>query len=576
MKNVFLLFILLFLGNGKIESTEYLVKQLPVQHDGRVKPLDTVARNALLILHGSQTLKYQGGKISAIEWLLKVLMEPKEARQIQLIRVDHPDLLHLLGESQKGRRYFSIAQLEPQFSTLYQIASTAEKMGEKQRDSFQQASLVLWQQVSIYLSLSNTFWISGIDNIPEELVGYMQEIENVNSETLEWFNKRYQFLSDIANFDVLPPSEGETSEWLNMGKGLLKGGQDRAFHPDILNYALMIAAFQAKDLSSFQKHLNKLTNFSHRKTKFEVLYNQIQPFIICCFFYVVVFVFSLLSNFSKLKMLKKFAFYLFIATFVLQTIGLGARMYIEGRPPVTNLYSSAIFIGWGAVFFSLILEFFQKNSIGCIVGSIIGSSTLIIAHHLGGNGDTIQVMRAVLNSNFWLSTHVVTISLGYSATFLSGTLAVCYIFRGLFTKTFERKNAVQMAKSIYATICFSAFLSFIGTILGGFWADQSWGRFWGWDPKENGALLIILWNVLILHARIGGFIKNRGLMILAVFGNIVTALSWFGVNLLGIGLHSYGFMNGTFAILALFILSQCLIILLGMLPKRFWGSPQSL
>jgi hypothetical protein len=114
--------------------------------------------------------------------------------------------------------------------------------------------------------------------------------------------------------------------------------------------------------------------------------------------------------------------------------------------------------------------------------------------------------------------------------------------------------------------------SFTGTVLGGIWADQSWGRFWGWDPKENGALLIVIWNALILHARWGGLVRERGLMNLAVFGNIVTSFSWFGVNMLGIGLHSYGFMDAAFRWLMLFVGTQVAIILLGSLPLRVWKS----
>ena len=105
---------------------------------------------------------------------------------------------------------------------------------------------------------------------------------------------------------------------------------------------------------------------------------------------------------------------------------------------------------------------------------------------------------------------------------------------------------------VYGIVCFATLFSFVGTVLGGIWADQSWGRFWGWDPKENGALLIVLWNAIILHARWGGLVRERGLMNLAIFGNIVTAFSWFGVNMLGIGLHSYGFMDAAFKWLMLF------------------------
>jgi hypothetical protein len=129
---------------------------------------------------------------------------------------------------------------------------------------------------------------------------------------------------------------------------------------------------------------------------------------------------------------------------------------------------------------------------------------------------------------------------------------------------------------VYGIVCFATLFSFIGTVLGGIWADQSWGRFWGWDPKENGALIIVLWNALILHARWGGMVKERGIMNMAIFGNIVTAWSWFGTNMLGIGLHSYGFMDSAFKWLMVFMVSQLALIGLGLLPVKYWGSAKNL
>ena len=126
----------------------------------------------------------------------------------------------------------------------------------------------------------------------------------------------------------------------------------------------------------------------------------------------------------------------------------------------------------------------------------------------------------------------------------------------------------QLAKMTYGAICFAMFFSFVGTVLGGLWADDSWGRFWGWDPKENGALMIVIWNALVLHARWGKMIRDRGLAVLAVFGNIVTAWSWFGVNQLGIGLHAYGFSDGLTKMLVLFAASQLAVMVCALLPQR--------
>jgi ABC-type transport system involved in cytochrome c biogenesis permease subunit len=247
-------------------------------------------------------------------------------------------------------------------------------------------------------------------------------------------------------------------------------------------------------------------------------------------------------------------------------------VYLQGRPPVTNLYSSSVFIGWFSVIIGLIVERQMKLGLGGIMASVIGFGTLIVAHNLGSSGDTMEMMQAVLDSNFWLATHVVVITIGYSATFFAGFLAISYVLLGVFSKTLDRERGKSLVKMTYGVICFATVTSFVGTVLGGIWADQSWGRFWGWDAKENGAALIVIWNLLILHARWGGMIRDRGLVVLAIFGNIVTAWSWFGTNMLGVGLHSYGFTESAVFWLSMFVLSQLALMALGIIPLKIWRS----
>jgi ABC-type transport system involved in cytochrome c biogenesis permease subunit len=242
---------------------------------------------------------------------------------------------------------------------------------------------------------------------------------------------------------------------------------------------------------------------------------------------------------------------------------------------VTNLYSSAVFVGWASVLLCIILEWIYKNGIGSVCGAVIGFVTLLIAHNLQLDGDTLEMLRAVLDTNGWLATHVVGEALGYSAMFLAGLIGIIYIFRGLFTRSFDEATSKSLGRMMYGVVCFATLFSLVATILGGIWADQSWGRFWGWDPKENGALLIVLWNAITLHARWGGYIRERGLALMTVFGNIITSLSWFGVNMLGVGLHSYGFMEQAFGPLLGFIVSQLVIIGLGAIPLRYWRGIQA-
>jgi ABC-type transport system involved in cytochrome c biogenesis permease subunit len=260
-----------------------------------------------------------------------------------------------------------------------------------------------------------------------------------------------------------------------------------------------------------------------------------------------------------------------VLALVVHTIALVSRIYISGRPPVTNLYSSAVFIGWGCVVLGLVLEMLYRMGAGIVIASVAGFSTLIIAHFLS-DGDTFEVLQAVLDTQFWLATHVVCITLGYSTTFLAGLLGVLYVLRGVLTPSLSADVGRNLARMIYGTLCFAIFFSFVGTVLGGLWADDSWGRFWGWDPKENGALIIVLWNAVVLHARWGGIAGQRGLAVLAIVGNIVTAWSWFGVNELGAGLHSYGFTDGTSFWLMILVVSQLAIVALGSTPTTSWWS----
>jgi len=183
----------------------------------------------------------------------------------------------------------------------------------------------------------------------------------------------------------------------------------------------------------------------------------------------------------------------------------------------------------------------------------------------------------VLDSNFWLATHVMIITLGYSATFLAGFLALVWAVFSFIKRGLDKPTNKVLYGCTYGVICFAMLFSFVGTVLGGIWADQSWGRFWGWDPKENGALIIVLWNAIILHCRWGGICKERGFMALSILGIAITSWSWFGTNLLGVGLHSYGFREGAIEALGWTCLAILVIAILTVLtiPLNKKSSPNN-
>src|SRR5436305_7247105 len=347
--------------------------------------------------------------------------------------------------------------------------------------------------------------------------------------------------------------------------------------PALESLARLASAYDENDLEAFNRAVVAIREVAASRrpdslgqADSERLFNRAQPF----YAGMVIYVLALLTLFAswlwKRSVLEPTAFALLVAGALIHTAGLVTRIFLQGRPPVTNLYSSAVFVGWTAVVLGIALERIYRKGFGTAVAAAAGFSSLIVAHHLMGDGDTMEMMRAVLDSNFWLATHVVTITIGYGGTFLAGALAIGYAFRRQLAPRLDPATTKALVSMTYGVICFALFFSFIGTVLGGIWADQSWGRFWGWDPKENGALLIVLWNALILHARWGGYVREKGIMAMAISGNVITSLSWFGVNMLGVGLHSYGFMDGAVWSLSGFIASQLLIMALCLLPPRFW------
>jgi ABC-type transport system involved in cytochrome c biogenesis permease subunit len=164
---------------------------------------------------------------------------------------------------------------------------------------------------------------------------------------------------------------------------------------------------------------------------------------------------------------------------------------------------------------------------------------------------------AVLNTNFWLIIHVVTITIGYGLCLIGGFLSHVYLY--LLNK--NNKDLSVLYKIIFSFSLLALFFSFSGTLMGGVWADQSWGRFWGWDPKENGALLIVLWLTFIIHAKLSNLISENNFIIGMIINLIVLSLAWFGVNLLGVGLHAYGFIEGIEKFLFCFIFFEISYIL---------------
>jgi ABC-type transport system involved in cytochrome c biogenesis permease subunit len=533
------------MGGGEFHLKQFA--GLPVSSGGRVKPIDSAARANLMRFSGKQRLSEAAGLSSAeegeqpaVKWLLNVLSRPNEARQLPVFRVDHPDLLGMLGVKPGERKYFSFSELRVHGSTLQRQARQASELDASNRDPYQRAVVRVFSHMNRYMALSR---------LKEP---YIVPPRSPN-EAWQQFMQAHQ---------QAPGAAGGGSE------------ADRA----VRAYSSILMAWREQNPSKFnatvadyRSYLDNLIPGEMRRARVELFFNQLQPFYRATVLYVGIFVLGCLSWLVCPAPLRRAAVWLAVLTVMLHTLGLATRVYLQGRPPVTNLYSSAVFIGWGCVLLGLALEWAYRNALGIVTAAVIGCATLIVAHNLA-SGDTMEMMQAVLDTNFWLATHVIAITIGYSATFFADLLGIIFICRGVLTRTLTPQQRQEMGRMIYGVVCFALLFSFVGTVLGGIWADQSWGRFWGWDPKENGAALIVLMNALILHARWGGLVRERGVAVLAIGGNIVTSWSWFGTNLLGVGLHSYGFMDSGVFWLGLFVFSQFVFIAMGLLPPHFWRS----
>ena len=574
--------------------------RLPVLVDGRIKPFDTVARNSLLVLQGLQDISAPNGQaLQPVEWLLDVLFNPAVADDYPHFLIDNPDALAIFGKDQTDQRRFSYNELRSGLPELERQMKLADPVEEAVRSPFQREVAKLYQRVILYDRLKASVNLEDSPDLLAEVLRLKDMLpsftavlrdkeagRSYNEETYKMaaaFRDRFQFMRDSGLLLVIPPASenSDPNAWKNMGESLAGSFAAGFVNPNAMAYAGLGHAWRLKQPQDFNEVVRLLTAQLARrfgrelqKCRAEAAFNQAEPFTTSMGLYVLVFLLAVGSWLKWPHTLQRSAYWLMVLAFSVTTVGIVMRMWLEGRPPVTNLYSSALFVGWVAVALCLVLERIYRNAIGAAAGGMIGFCTLIIAHHLSLTGDTMEMMRAVLDSNFWLTTHVLTIVIGYGATFLAGILAIIYIFRGALTKSLTKETADALTRMVYGIVCFATLFSLVGTVLGGIWADQSWGRFWGWDPKENGALIIVLWNAIILHCRWGGLVKQRGLMMLAVFGNVVTSWSWFGVNMLGVGLHSYGFMQSAFYWLIAFVICQLLIIGLAALPPEKWRSFQ--
>jgi ABC-type transport system involved in cytochrome c biogenesis permease subunit len=595
--------------------------KLPVMDGGRVKPLEGYARTVLMQVSSRQSWRDANDEShAAVQWLFDVATGQgrdeaiKQAVERPAFRIDSEALLKLLGLPRKADGVFAFKDLgETGLHKLEEEGRRVVRVPRGQQSRDEQSLLEMYAQVAMLrqgAEIATPHKVFRIENdqvlellmlerrpgnyrysfgeILPRLALLFREASRAGdvpddkrtvyeAKALELFHnvQRYEALAAPLAGETLrvaPPDEGDQG-WKTFAE--VKGEAPIGRLLDA--YAKGDADGFNKELESYDARLEKQMPGDVKHASFEAFFNHAEPFFQSTWLFFSVFLLACVSWVGWGEPLRRGAFALMVLTLVWHTSALFARMYLTNRPLVfiTNLYSTAIFIGWVGALFGLGIECVFRRGIGLAVGGLLGFLTAIIAHILA-TGDTLEQVVAVLDTNFWLATHVTIINAGYGATFVAGLVGAGLILAGVLTPSLDRPTFRTLGQILYGVLCFATLFSFVGTVLGGIWADQSWGRFWGWDPKENGALLIVLMNALILHARWAGLVQQRGMAVLAVLGNVIVIWSWFGVNMLNVGLHSYGFIPSTFWAMVGADIAHVCIAAVGLVPMRHWRSHAAL
>lgn len=596
-------------------ETLSLFREIPIQNGGRVKPLDTYASFTLLRFNGKRTLTTEDGKrLSAIEWFLDCLFYPEEAQDYACFNVLDSEIITAVGGQAhaKKRDSYTYNELVPLRNAIFEQGQQYAGMEDRDRTPKQRLILNLAYNMSDFESIMNfldfarlhvhigdnervSTIFSGEDRVSlssiiakgAELREAMIELreEDETPEVKADFDAFREVLKivDMASssgdtLPLFPPADSELDEWRTPAD--LAGfafGRDRASESELA----VLAAFeklpsQLENKLAFKQDLVEFHDLvveqaeargEYSKVPIEVAFYRGKYFFYAQWLFVLSFVLVAISwLIPRRRLLDTATAALVLVPWLLLATGITLRCIIRSRPPVTTLYETILFVVATAVVVALFIEYANRKRIGIAIASSLGAFGMFLAnkYELSDKTDTMPSMAAVLDTNFWLSTHVTTIIIGYAAALLSAALAHVFVVgKALNFKKDDEEFYRTLTRMVYGIVAFGLIFSFIGTVLGGIWANYSWGRFWGWDPKENGALMIVLCTLAILHARHGGYIKDMGLHLSTIFLGGIVAFSWWGVNLLGVGLHAYGFKAGIWRTLVIFWSVETLVILLG-------------
>jgi cytochrome c-type biogenesis protein CcsB len=562
------------------DSTEPL-RYLPVQDGGRVKPLETLTRETLQLVYGKQTYRGPDGKArEALEIVMTWMLVPNYWDGEKIVEINHRGLKDSLNFDH-DRKYFSPTELFANGRLVLVMQELASYRESKRKlDPYYQAAQRLENQLAMYQAVKQGAAFRVTPPKPTEQPKY-----DVSAPSPHAGAAAGPVAGQVAGQPptapganvnqatppTAPPMMGgpmmgapSSEKWIAASDldGEMKdafGVLARAFvHalPGESNKAEATTVDPQSARADLQKAVddfkakarsqNPDAYPSDKQIAVEVHYDDFHPFMWAWIFYLLAALTLGVAWQTENAKATSAGWVLALCAFALHIYGFGLRIYLTGRPPVSNMYESVVWVSFGVVVFSLIFEYLNRKKFILLAGCSIAVLCLVVADLAPTILDqSVQPLQPVLRSNMWLTIHVLTITLSYSAYFLAwglGNIGLFFVLRGE-KPTDERPRA--FSHSIYRAIQVGVVLLAAGTILGGVWADYSWGRFWGWDPKETWAFIALMGYLALLHARLTGWVQNFGMLVFSVVAFNLVLMAWYGVNfVLGAGLHAYGFGAG--------------------------------
>jgi ABC-type transport system involved in cytochrome c biogenesis permease subunit len=582
--------------------------RLPILHEGRIKPLDSFARVMMRGLSGTENPQGR----PAINWLADALFNPALMMDAPILSVDI-DLLYaqagLEPDTQERRKYYALSEIAellqitaPRAMELSQLepddltSKQTEFLDMHQRAAdltalMRSLSMLLPLEVTLPQAMRESFGDDAnfnyytLSRMETPLLDLLREIIESKGEDPEQYSDeerriallsyQMQILRSAAEnndlLKIIPGSwerdDSRDMDWfapwqlLNNGQGSPASARYLGLWEDMaLAYRTAGEGGKWQDaVSAAQAEFQQKSLYSSFIFELEIAYNSIKPYDWARGFYALAALALGLFMMRGFGGLRIAGLVLLAGAMATHLFGTTARVIILDRPPVGTLYESVLFVALICAFSGWIASIARRQDLAALAGAISALGLLFIAPVIVPEGETLEVLVAVLNTNFWLATHVTIITAGYGMCVLAACMAHFYMALRLKYPNGTPKISA-LYKSIYKISIIALLLTAVGTVLGGIWADQSWGRFWGWDPKENGALLIVLWLIWLQHGRLSGNMRDLAFMAGIGYLNVIVALAWFGVNLLNVGLHSYGFISGIAWGLGIFCSAETLIL----------------